>query len=179
MEENYLDLLFGSTPVPFSEDEELPSLLTLNQLSLVIRMQGHYVFRDSSTSFISAATDDSCLLAVTASIATVADDRCLQWQSRMASISAGTETGTASVSETTTPGAQIVKERAVKVLPSIDAREKEAKTYVVKNTPRISTTGMASFKAYLSEQLGVEGIADIGYYLRGGKKVWIKSCGGS
>ena len=179
MEENYLDLLFGSTPVPFSEDEELPSLLTLNQLSLVIRMQGHYVFRDSSTSFISAATDDSCLLVGTVSILTVVDDRCLQWQSRMASISAGTETGTASVSETTTPGAQIVKELAVKVLPSIDAREKEAKTYVVKNTPRTSTTGMASFKAYLSEQLGVEGIADIGYYLRGGKKVWIKSCGGS
>ena len=63
------------------------------------------------------------------------DDRCLQWQSRMASISAGTETGTASVSETTTPGAQIVKELAVKVLPSIDARDKEAKTYVVMNTP--------------------------------------------
>ena len=35
---------------------------------------------------------------------------------------------------------------------------------------------MASSKAYLSEQLGVDGVADIGYYLRGGKKVWLKSC---
>lgn len=47
----------------------------------------------------------------------------------------------------------------------------------MKDISRTSTTGMASFKAYLSEQLGVEGIADIGYYLRGVKEVWIKSCG--
>ena len=177
MDGHYWDLLLGSTLVPYSEDEELPSLLTLNQLSPVVGTQGHYVLRDPSASLISAATDDGCLLEGTASISTVVDDSCLQLQAEMVSISSGTETGTANVSEATTPGAQIVKELAVKVLPSIDAREKEAKTYVVKNIPRNSTTGMASFKTYLSEQLGVEGIADIGYYLRGGKRVWIKSCG--
>ena len=107
-------------------------------------------------------------------ISPVADDSCLQ--AGTVSISAGTDIGTANVSETTTPGAQIVKELAVKVLPSVDAREKEANTYVVKNIPRTSTTGMASFKAYLSEQLGVDRVADIGYYLRGGKKVLLEFC---
>ena len=59
MDENYLDLLFGSTLVPFSEDEESSSLVMLNQLSPVIGMQGHYVFHDPSASLISAAMDDS------------------------------------------------------------------------------------------------------------------------
>ena len=39
IDENYLDLLFSSTPapVPFSEEEELDSLFMLSQLSPVIR----------------------------------------------------------------------------------------------------------------------------------------------
>ena len=41
MDENLLDLLFGSTPVPFSEEEESESLFMLSQLCPVIRMQGH------------------------------------------------------------------------------------------------------------------------------------------
>ena len=43
MNENILDLLFGSTPVPFSEEKELDSLITLSQLSSRARSPRHFV----------------------------------------------------------------------------------------------------------------------------------------
>ena len=101
MDENYLDLFFGSTLVLvlFLEEEESDSLFMLSQLSAIIGMQGHFIFHDPSASLISAAMDDSCLLAGMASISTVTDDSYLQ--AGTASILAGTDIGTASVSEVT------------------------------------------------------------------------------
>ena len=80
-----------------------------------------------------------------------------------------------SVSEATPPEAAIVKELVVKVLPSSDARDKDSKTFVVKNLPRSATTGMATFKAFLAGKLGVCGVSEVGYYLRGSKRVWLNS----
>lgn len=100
MDENYLDLFFGSTLVLrlFLEEEESDSLFMLSQLSAIIGMQGHFIFHDPA-SLISAAMDDSCLLAGMVSISTVTDDSYLQVGT--ASILAGTDIGTASVSEVT------------------------------------------------------------------------------
>ena len=69
MDENYLDLLFGSTSVPvlFSEKEELDSLFTLN-LSLQSSECKATLFRDPSASIISAPKDGSCLLVEPVSI---------------------------------------------------------------------------------------------------------------
>ena len=80
-----------------------------------------------------------------------------------------TDTGTANLSEATSSEAVIVKELAVEVLPSTDAKDKESKTFVVKSMPRSLTTCMLSFETYLAEQLGVNGISEVGYYLRVGK----------
>ena len=39
--------------------------------------------------------------------------------------------------------------------------------------PQSSTTCMPIFKAYLAEQLGVHGVSEVGYYLRGSKRLWL------
>ena len=123
------------------------------QLSPIIGTGGQYLFSNPSAC-ISETTDLNLLLGTDLASTSAVDT---------------------SVSEATPPEAAIVKELAVKVLPSSDARDKDSKTFVVKNLPRSATTGMATFKAFLAGKLGVCGVSEVGYYLRGSKRVWLNS----
>ena len=69
-----------------------------------------------------------------------------------------------------------IKELIVKALPSINS-DKELKTYALKNVPKGKLASMECFRMYLAEQLDLtDGIDEVGYYLRGGEKVWLKCC---
>ena len=66
-----------------------------------------------------------------------------------------------------------VKELVVKVLPPTLA-EKDAKSFAVNNVLKVMLASMDSFKSYLSDRLDLPKVSDVGYYLRGGKTVWLK-----
>ena len=87
------------------------------------------------------------------------------------------ELSVASPAELTATGTEdlaCVKELVVKVLPPTLA-EKDAKSFAVKDVPNIMPASMDSFKSYLSDRLDLPKISDVGYYLRGGKKVWLNN----
>ena len=71
MDENYLDLLFGSTYIgtgTIFREGSVGFPIHIKPLSPVIGMQGHFVFRGPSASITSAPTDDKCLLVGMVSI---------------------------------------------------------------------------------------------------------------
>ena len=67
-----------------------------------------------------------------------------------------------------------VKELVVKVLPPTLA-EKDSRSYTLKNIPKAVLASMECFKTYLGDQLDLSGgVGNVGYFLRGGNKVWLK-----
>ena len=67
-----------------------------------------------------------------------------------------------------------VKELVVKVLPPTLA-EKDSRSYTLKNIPKAVLASMECFRTYPGDQLDLSGgVGNVGHFLRGGKKVWLK-----